>query len=138
MHGQVQYRAALRLGQAGGDGDDLTAQGRPAGYGVTVACQAAGGTKQVMGDRRAEGPRPVRGEPPGGLVGHRAVDEVGEHGLDDGVAAVGDVSVGSRLDAVGEQRVVAPLCAGPRYVWVRGVRERLPVGCGAGAFDCFT
>ena len=37
-----------------------------------------------------------------------------------------------------EERVVAPLCAGPRYVWVRGVRERLPVGCGAGAFDCFT
>ena len=60
-----------------------------------------------------------------------AVDEVGEHGLDDGVAAVGDVSVGSRLDAVGEQRVVAPLCAGPRYDlgcrWIAAWTARLGV-----------
>lgn len=41
-------------------------------------------------------------------MGERAVDEVGEHGLDDGVAAVGKVSGGGRLGAGGEEWVVTP------------------------------
>lgn len=46
----------------------------------------------------------------------RAVDEVGEDGFDDRVPAVGDVGLRGRLVVVGEERVVAPLCAGQRYV----------------------
>jgi len=41
-------------------------------------------------------------------VGQRSVDQVGEHGLDDGVAAVGEVGGHGRLGAVGEERMVAP------------------------------
>jgi hypothetical protein len=41
-------------------------------------------------------------------VGQRSVDEVGEGGFDDGVAAVGDVGVGGRLGGVGEKRVIPP------------------------------
>jgi hypothetical protein len=50
----------------------------------------------------------VRGEPDRGQVSQRPVDQVGEHGLDDRVPAVGDVGLRGRLGAVGEQRVVAP------------------------------
>jgi hypothetical protein len=35
--GQVQHPAALRLGEPGGDGDDLPAQGRAAGHGMLRA-----------------------------------------------------------------------------------------------------
>jgi len=38
----------------------------------------------------------------------RSVDQVGEHGLDDRVPAVGDVSHRGGLNAVGEERVVPP------------------------------
>jgi hypothetical protein len=38
----------------------------------------------------------------------RAVDEVGEHGLDDGVATVGDIGVGGRFLRVGEEGVIPP------------------------------
>ena len=34
----------------------------------------------------------------------RPVDEVGEHGFDDGVAAVGDIGSRGRLHGVGEER----------------------------------
>ena len=37
-----------------------------------------------------------------------AVDQVGEHGFDDGVAAVGDVGGGDGFVGVGEERVIAP------------------------------
>jgi hypothetical protein len=56
----------------------------------------------------ADGPGAVGGELAGGLVGQGPVDQVGEHGLDDRVPAVGDVSGGGRLGAVGAERVVAP------------------------------
>jgi hypothetical protein len=46
----------------------------------------------------------VRGEPDRGQVSQRPVDQVGEHGLDDRVPAVGDVGLRGRLGAVGEQR----------------------------------
>ena len=48
------------------------------------------------------------GEPARGQVRQRSVDQVGEHGLDDGVPAVGDVGSRSGLGAVGEERVVPP------------------------------
>ena len=71
--------------------------------------------------------------PAGGSVGQRAVDQVGEHGFDDRVPAVGDVRVRGRLGAVGEERVMAPLCAGPRYGlacrWIAAWAARLGV-CG--------
>ncbi len=35
-------------------------------------------------------------------------DEVGEHGLDDRVPAVGDVGLGEWFGVVGEKRVIAP------------------------------
>jgi hypothetical protein len=41
-------------------------------------------------------------------MGQWSVDQVGEHGLDDRVPAVGDVGGGGRLIAVGQERVVTP------------------------------
>lgn len=41
-------------------------------------------------------------------MGEGSVDQVGEDGFDDGVSAVGDVGGRCRLEAVGEERVVAP------------------------------
>ena len=50
----------------------------------------------------------VGAESPGGHVREGSVDEVGEDGFDDRVAAVGDVGVGSRFGGVGEERVISP------------------------------
>ena len=44
----------------------------------------------------------VGAESPGGHVRDGSVDEVGEDGFDDRVAAVGDVGVGGRFGGVGE------------------------------------
>ena len=41
-------------------------------------------------------------------MSERPVDQVGEHGLDDRVATVGDIGVGDRFGGVGEERVIAP------------------------------
>jgi hypothetical protein len=49
-------------------------------------------------------------------VGQRAVDDVGQDALDDGVLPMGDVGLRGVFGAVGEERMVPPLCAGPRYV----------------------
>ena len=38
----------------------------------------------------------------------RSVDQVGEHGLDDRVPTVGDVSGGDWLESIGEERMVPP------------------------------
>jgi hypothetical protein len=59
-------------------------------------------------DGCAQGSGTIRGEAAGGLASQRSVDEIGEHGLDDGVAAVGDVSLGGRLD--GSLETVATAC----------------------------
>jgi hypothetical protein len=37
-----------------------------------------------------------------------SVDQVGEHGFDDDVAAMGDVGIGDRFGGVGEERVIPP------------------------------
>ena len=94
MGGQVQDGFALRTCQAGGDVDDLSPQGGAPGGGVGAAGQDPGGTQQVVGDRRAQDPGTVGAEMPRGHVGQWSVDEVGEHGFDDGVLAVGDVGLG--------------------------------------------
>ena len=41
-------------------------------------------------------------------MSQRAVDQVGEGGLDDGVLAVGDVGLGGGQVGVGEERVIPP------------------------------
>ena len=92
----MQDRSALRAGQAGRDVDDLAAQRRSACSGVLVAGEDAGGAQQVVGDRRAQDPGGVGAEAARGHVGQRSVDQVGEHGFDDGVLAVGDVGLGRR------------------------------------------
>jgi hypothetical protein len=89
--GQVQHGFSLRSGQAGRDGDEFASQGGTAGFGEVSAGQSAGGAQQVVGDRGAQHPSGVRAETPGRNVGQRPVDQVGEHGLDDRVTAVGDV-----------------------------------------------
>ena len=73
------------------------AQGGAAGDGVAAAGEDAGGAQQVVGDRRAQHPGRVGAEAAGGHVRQGAVDQVGEDGFDDGVAAVGDVGVGERV-----------------------------------------
>ena len=75
---------------------------------MLLAGEGAGGAQQVVGDGRADGPGAVGGEAAGGLVGQWAVDQVGEHGLDDRVPAVGDVGLGDRFGVVGEERVIPP------------------------------
>ena len=105
------------------------------------AGEGAGGAQQVVGDRRADRPRAVRGEPPGGQVGQRAVDQVGEHGLDDRVPTMGDVRARGRLVAVGQERVVPPdRERSASLVWSRTRRttSRAVTGClvDANAVNC--
>ena len=89
----MQDRSALRAGQSGGDVDDPAAQRRPRARRVLVAGEDAGGAQQVVGDRRAQDPGGVGAEAARGQVGQRSVDQVGEHGFDDRVSAVGDVGL---------------------------------------------
>ena len=70
--------------------------------------EGVGGPQQVVGDHRAQRPGVVGRESAGGQVRQGPVDQVGEHGFDDCVLTVGQVSLRGRLGAVGEERVVAP------------------------------
>ena len=88
---QVQHGSALRLRDPGRDVDDGAAQGRAPGNSLGGAGHRAGSTEHVVGDRRAYCPGAVRGEPARRQVRQGSVDQVGEHGLDDRVPAVGDV-----------------------------------------------
>jgi hypothetical protein len=115
MCGQMQNGSALRPGQSGGHGDEVAAQRRTAGGRVAVSGEGAGGAEQVVRDRRADRPRGVGRELARRQMGQRSVDDVGQDGLDDRVLAVGDVGLGGVLGAVGEERVVPPLWAAPRY-----------------------
>jgi hypothetical protein len=49
-------------GDPGGNGDQMTAQGTGAGFGVKQAGQPARGTGEVVGDGRQRQPSRVRGE----------------------------------------------------------------------------
>ena len=100
----MQDRAALRSGQSGGNVDDLAAQRRWCS-GVLLAGEDTGRAQQVVGDRGAQDPGRVRAESARGQVCQRPVDQVGEHGLDDRVLAVGDVGLLDGGVGVGEERV---------------------------------
>jgi hypothetical protein len=79
---------ASAAGGPGGEVDELGAEGGAAGVGVSGGGQGAQGTGQrVRGDGELE-PRGVGVERCRGLVGQRALDEVGEDLFDDGVPAV--------------------------------------------------
>ena len=95
-------------GQPGWDGDDPAAERRSACPGVLVAGQDAGRAQQVVGDRRAQDPGGIGAEATRGQVCQRSVDQIGEHGLDDGVVAVGDVGLLDGQLRVGEERVIPP------------------------------
>ena len=101
VRGQVQRRLAGGRGEAGGHGDQVPAQGGAARDGVVAAGDGPGGAQQIVRDHRAGQPGAVGGEQPGRDMRERAVDEVGEGGLDDGVPAVGEVG-----SAVGNSELV--------------------------------
>jgi hypothetical protein len=61
-----------------------------------------------MRDARADRPGGIGAEASRRNVGQGSVDEIGEGGFDDRVAAVGDIGGGGRLGAVGEKRVIPP------------------------------
>ena len=107
--GQVQGEAAAAVaGGAGGDGDQVAADGGGAGPGVAAAGEGAGGADQVVGDGGDGQPGGVGGELPRGQVREGAVVEVGEDLLDDGVAAVLLLGLDELERGVGEDGVVAP------------------------------
>jgi hypothetical protein len=62
MAGQVQDGSSLRAGQAGGNVDDLAAQGGAACDGVGLTGECGGGAQQVVGDRRAQYPGGIGAE----------------------------------------------------------------------------
>src|SRR6478735_3831042 len=67
-----------------------------------------------MRDGRADRPRRVGSEASRRNVGQGSVDEIGEGGFDDRVAAVGDIGVGGRLGGVGCQAVQFTV---PQELW---------------------
>ena len=87
--GQVQRDVPAAVpGGAGGDVDQVAADGGAAGLGVGEAGQGAGGAQQVVRDRGERQPGRVGREAAGGQVRERAVGPVGEDLLGPGVAAV--------------------------------------------------
>ena len=70
--------AAAVPGGAGGDVDQVAAEGRAAGSGVGEAGQGSGGAQQVVRDGGAGQPGGVRWEEPGWQVSQRPVGPVGE------------------------------------------------------------
>ena len=60
------------------------------------------------GRSRAQDPGGVGAEAARGHVGQWPVDQIGEHGFDDRVLAVGDVGLGDGQVGVGEERVIPP------------------------------
>ena len=83
----------LRAGQSCRDVDDAAAQCRYACSAVLVSGQHASGAQQVVSDGRAQDPGGVGAEAARREVGQRSVDQIGEHGFDDRVLAVGDVGL---------------------------------------------
>jgi hypothetical protein len=69
--------AAAVPGGAGGDGDQVAADGGAAGFGEGAAGEGPGGAQQVAGDGGDGQPGGVGGELAGGQVGEGAVVEVG-------------------------------------------------------------
>ena len=63
----MQDRFALGSGQAGGDVDQVTAQGGAAGGAVAGAGQGRGGAQQVVCDRRADSQAQLAPKRPDGM-----------------------------------------------------------------------
>ena len=90
MAEQVQDGSSLRAGQAGGDVDDLAAQGGP-----TAACAppqhspVSKHASRLCAIAAQSIQAELGAEAAGGHVRQRPVDQVGEHGFDDGVAGGG-------------------------------------------------
>ena len=80
--------AAAVAGDAGGDGDQLAADGRAAGSGVERPGQRAGGAGQVVADGGQGEPGGIGREVPRRQVRERPGAQVCEDLLDDGVIAV--------------------------------------------------
>ena len=106
--GRCRMGRALWSSQAGGDVDDLRRRVAPraTAWGPPARMPAARSRLWAIAAHRIQAR--VGAEASGGHVRQRPVDEVGEHGFDDGVAAVGDVGVGDRFGGVGEERVIPP------------------------------
>jgi len=86
---QVQGQVTASVpGQAGGDIDEVGADGGAAGPGVPRGGQGAGRAEQVVGDGCEGEPGGVGGELARWQVCQRAADLVGEDLLDLGVVAV--------------------------------------------------
>jgi hypothetical protein len=106
---EVQGEAAPAVaGGAGGDRDQVAADGRGPGPGQGKRGEGAGGADQVEGHRGDDQPGGVGGEPAGREVGERSVVPVGEDLLHDRVAAVLGLGLDQLERGVGEDRVVAP------------------------------
>ena len=106
-------------GGAGGDGDEVAADGGGAGLRVQRAGQCPGGAQQVLRDGGDDRPDRVRGETAGWEMGERPFVPVGEGLLDDGVAAVLVLGLERLERRVGVHGVAAP----------GGEQLALPSGC---------
>ena len=107
--GEVEREAASAVaGGAGGDGDQVAADRRPARFREGQAGQRAGRADQVVCHRRDGQPRGVRGEDPGGHVSERAAGDVGEDLLHARVVAVLALGLDQPIRRIGEDRVVTP------------------------------
>jgi hypothetical protein len=95
-------------GGAGGDVDEVTANGGAAGLAIGQADQGPGGAQQVVRDRDAGQPGRVGGEDPGRQVGQGAVSPVGEDLLHDRAVAVLFFGLDQLEGRVGKHGVVAP------------------------------
>jgi hypothetical protein len=104
----VQHGSALRSGETSSNVDDLSAQGRTASTAKLRISEPTGSPEQVMGDRREQHPGRIRTETPGRHMRQRAVDQIGEHGFDDRMAPVSQISRDDRFGRVGEERVIPP------------------------------
>src|SRR5665648_246852 len=105
--GQVEHEAAPGGRQAGGDGDDAAAQGRPAGGGHGRGDGRGAGEVERQG--RERDPGRVGGVAARGQVGQGSVLELGDHLLDDRVGAVALVGLDGVQGRVGDERVVTPV-----------------------------
>jgi hypothetical protein len=87
--GQVQDLAVCGVRQPRRSGNQLGADGAAAGATVAAAGQRTRSAGEVMGDSGADQPCRVGGEDSRREVGERAVLQLGDDLLDDGVVAVG-------------------------------------------------
>ena len=107
--GQVEGEVAADVpGDPGGNGDQVTADGRGPGLRERQAGQGAGGAEQVVRHGRDRQPGRVHSEHPGWHMNQGAAGDVGEDLLHDGVVAVLPLGLDQLERGVGEDRVVAP------------------------------